>query len=1166
MERDCLRGISCLKLRGKTPPYRSTSQTLVNSVFLHFYFLQAKRAKEGNTQTKKKTAMAAEAILGAFMQTLFQKLSEATLDHFISWRGIHGKLESLSSTLSQLQAFLDDAEEKQLTDASVRGWLAKLKDITYDLDDLLDSYSAKSMRMKQRQVIFSTKASFLSSSFLSRNLYQHRIKHKINIILERLDKIVQERDTIGLQMICEMRRYDTSERPQSSSLVDSSAVFGRERDREEMVRLVLSDNGHNSCNLCVIPVVGMGGLGKTTLMQMVYHDDRVREHFDLRIWIYVSESFDERKLTQETLEASDYDQSVASTNMNMLQETLSRVLRGKRYLLVLDDVWNEDLDKWHSYRAALISGGFGSKIVVTSRNENVGRIMGGIEPYKLQKLSDDDSWSVFKSHAFRDGDCSAHPELEAIGMEIVKKLKGLPLASKALGSLLFCKTDEEEWKDILQNDIWELPADKNNILPALRLSYNHLPPHLKQCFAFCSVYPKDYMFRREKLVKIWLALGFIRQSRKKRMEDTGNAYFNELLSRSFFQPYENNYVMHDAMHDLAKSISMEDCDHLDYGRRHDNAIKTRHLSFPCKDAKCMHFNPLYGFRKLRTLTIIHGYKSRMSQLPHGLFMKLEYLRVLDMHGQGLKELPESIGNLKQLRFLDLSSTEIETLPASLVKLYNLQILKLSDCNFLREVPQGITRLINLRHLEASTRLLSRIHGIGSLVCLQELEEFVVQKRSGHNVTELNNMDELQGQLSIRGLNNVPNGQDAVCAKLRNKEHLRTLHLIWDEDCESNPSEQQEVLEGLQPHLDLKELVIKGFPGVRFPSWLASSFLPKLQTIHICNCRSTRLPALGQLPFLKYLVIAGVTEVTQLSSEFTGFGQPKGFPALEDLLLEDMPNLSEWIFDVADQLFPQLTELGLIKCPQLKKLPPIPSTLRTLWISESGLESLPELQNNSCPSSPTSLYINDCPNLTSLRVGLLAYRPTALKSLTIAHCEGLVSLPEECFRPLISLRSLHIYECPCLVPWTALEGGLLPTSIEDIRLNSCTPLASVLLNGLSYLPHLRHFEIADCPDINNFPAEGLPHTLQFLEISCCDDLQCLPPGLHNISSLETLRISNCPGVESLPKEGLPMGLNELYIKGCPQIKQQCQEGGEYHAKIAHIRDIEIDGDVIVPEQI
>ncbi|CAL5005469.1 unnamed protein product [Urochloa decumbens] len=1110
--------------------------------------------------------MAAEAILGAFMQTIFQKLSEVALDQFRSYKGIHGKLETLSRTLSQLQAFLDDAEAKQLADASVRGWLAKLKEVAYDIDDLLDSYSAKSMHLK-RQMKLPTKASINSpSSFLRRNLHQYRIKQNINSILERLDKIAKERDIIGLQILGGMGRQETSERPQSSSLVDSSAVFGREADKEKMVRLMLSDSGHNFCSVSVIPVVGMGGLGKTTLMQMAYHDDRVREHFQLRIWVYVSESFDERKITQETLEAAAYDQSFASTNMNMLQETLSRVLRGKRYLLVLDDVWNEDPDKWLSYRAGLLSGGFGSKIVVTSRNENVGRIMGGIEPYRLQQLSDDDSWSVFKSHAFRDGDCSTHPHLEVIGRDIVKKLKGLPLASKALGSLLFCKTDEEEWKDILRNDIWELPAGKNNILPALRISYNHLPPYLKQCFAFCSVYPKDYIFRREKLVKIWLALGFIRQSSKKRLEDTGNAYFNELLARSFFQAYKDNYVMHDAMHDLAKSISMEDCDQFQNTVRHDSATKIRHLSFPWKDDKPIQFGPLYGYRKLRTLIIMHGYKSKMSQLPDGVFMKLQFLRVLDMHGRGLKELPESIGNLKQLRFLDLSSTEIKTLPRSIDKLYNLQILKLSDCNSLKEVPHGITKLTNIRHLEASTRILSKIPGIGCLIYLQELEEFVVRKHQKHKITELRNMDQLHGQLSIRGLNNVLDGQEALGANLRTKEHLRTLHLIWDEDCIVVPSEHQEVLEGLQPHLDLKVLMIKGFPGVTFPSWLVSSSLPNLQTIHICSCRSEVLPPLGQLPFLKNLDISGATEVTQLGRMFTGFGQPKCFPALEELLLEDMPNLREWIFDDAQQLFPQLTELGLIRCPKLKKLPPLPSTLTSLRISESGLESLPELQNGASPSSLTSLYINDCPNLESLRVGLLAREPTALKSLTIAQCEQLVSLPKECFRPLISLQSLHIYNCPCLVPWTALEGGLLPASIEDIRLNSCSQLACMLLNGLRYLPYLRHFEIADCPDISNFPVDSLPHTLQFLEISSCDDLQCLPPSLNEVSSLETLLIGNCPEIESLPEEGLPRGLKELYIKQCPLIKQRCQEGGVDRGKIAHITDIEIDGDVIVPEQI
>ncbi|KAK1667735.1 hypothetical protein QYE76_055894 [Lolium multiflorum] len=1119
--------------------------------------------------------MAAEAILGAFMQTLFQKLSEALLDHFKSCRGIHGKLENLSQILSQLQVFLDDAEVKQLADASVRGWLAKLKDVAYDVDDLLDRYSAKIMYMKHRKMRPSTKASVSSPSFFfHRNLYQYRIKHKIDCILERLDKIAKERDTIGLQMLGEMSRRETSERPQSSSLVDSSVLFGREGDREEMVRRMLSDNGHSSCNVSVVPVVGMGGLGKTTLMQMVYNDDRVKQHFELRIWINVSESFDGRKLTEETLEAAAYDQSFPSisvnsgqiTNMNMLQETLSGVLRGKRYLLVLDDVWNEDYDKWLSYRAALISGGLGSKIVVTSRNENVGRIMGGIEPYKLQQLSDDDSWSIFKSHAFRDGDCSTYPQLELIGRQIVKKLKGLPLASKALGSLLFCKADEAEWKDILRNDIWELPADKNNILPALRLSYNHLPPHLKQCFAFCSVYPKDYIFIREKLIKIWLALGFIRQSGKRILEDSGNAYFNELVSRSFFQPFKENYVMHDAMHDLATSVSMEHCEQFEYGKRYVNATKTRHLSFACTGARSTHFDPLYGFRKLRTLILIHGYNSKMSRFPDGVFMKLQFLRVLDMHGRGLKELPESIGNLKQLRFLDLSSNEIKTLPASIVKLYNLQILRLINCSSLREMPQGITKLTNLRHLEGSTRLLSRIPRIGNLICLQELEEFIVWKRLGHNITELKNMDQLQGKLTIRGLNNVADEQDAVSAKLKTKEHLRALHLIWDDDCKLTPPNQQEVLEGLQPHSDLKELMIKGFPGVRLPSWLAGSFLPNLQTIHICNCRNTELPPLGRLPFLKNLNIAGATEVTQIGREFTGTGQIQRFPALEELLLEDMPNLVEWIFDVADQLFPQLTELGLINCPKLKKLPPVPSTLATLRIDESGLESLPDLQNAACPSSLTSLYINGCPNLTSLRVGFLAHNPIALKSLTIARCEELVSLPEECFCPFKSLQILHIYECPCLVPWTALERGLLPTSVEEIRLISCALLAPVLLNGLSYLPRLKHFQIADCPDISNFPPERLPQTLQFLDISRCDDLQWLASSLSEVSSLETLHISNCLEIEGLPEEGLPSGLKELYIKECPKLKQRCQEGGQDRVKIAHIRDIEIDGDVIVVEQI
>ncbi|KAM0861553.1 hypothetical protein ACQ4PT_045825 [Festuca glaucescens] len=182
--------------------------------------------------------------------------------------------------------------------------------------------------------------------------------------------------------------------------------------------------------------------------------------------------------------------------------------------------------------------------------------MGGVTPYYLNQLSDNDCWYLFRTYAFVDGNSNAHPNLEIIGKEIVKKLKGLPLAAKAIGSLLSSQGTEDDWKNVLRSEIWELPSDKNNILPALRLSYNHLPAVLKRCFAFCSVFQKDYVFEKNRLVQIWMALGFIQPQRRRRMEEIGSSYFDELLSRSFFQHHKGGYVMHDAIHDLAQSVSI----------------------------------------------------------------------------------------------------------------------------------------------------------------------------------------------------------------------------------------------------------------------------------------------------------------------------------------------------------------------------------------------------------------------------------------------------------------------------------------------------------------------------------------------------------------------------------------------------------------------------------
>lgn len=1112
--------------------------------------------------------MVPDAVLSAFMQVLFEKLSSAVLDQLTPPPSVHNMLDNLTATLLALHAFLDDAETKQLRDSSVKAWLAKLKDVFYDMDDLLDDCYTRALRSKSKgqrsPIILQGKVRLrIPSTKWRRHLYSYRVERKIHFIQQKLDKIARERDVLGLQMLSGTSRPEVITRPESTSLVDSSMVFGREGDRDEIVRLLLSDNGSISSNVSVVPIVGMGGIGKTTLVKMVYNNSRVKEYFELRIWIYVSENFDERKLTKETLESIMCDQSFVTTNMNVLQEALFGMLKGKRFLVVLDDVWNEDHEKWLSYKAALVSGRKGSKIIVTTRIENVGRVMGGIPPYRIQQLSDEDCWELFKRCAFLDGDCSAQPRLEGIGKEMVKKLKGLPLASKALGSLLYSKLDEEEWKEILKSEIWELTPDKNNILPALTLSYKHLPSHLKQCFAFCSIFHKDYIFSREKLVQIWVAEGFIRPQGNKRLEDIGNSYFNELLSRSFFQPYHENYVMHDVMHDLARSISVDDCCQLEDNTRHAVTRNVRHLSFPCENSGETQFERLYGYKGLRTLMLLHGYSSSLTRVPGSLFQKLKTLRVLDLQCRKIKEIPDSIGNLKQLRFLDLSQTQIRELPISITQLINLQTLRLSGCGLLHRLPGGMTDLISLRHLEASAQVVCTITGIGKLTSLQELEEFAVSKSIGYKITELKNMAELRGHLCIRGLDSIIDSQEACEANLISKENLRVLHLVWEENREGSTNDE-EVLEGLQPHFEIKELIIKGYHSAKFPPWLGYSSFTDLQLIRILSCTAKALPSLGQLPFLQYLDIGGAKEVTCLGPEFSGTGNISGFPSLKELLLEDMPNLKHWSFENNAMLFPQLTEIAIVNCLKLKKLPPLPSTLTRLRISEVGLTSLPELQNPSEPSSLITLYLNDCPDLRSLREGLLRNELDELSVVTIANCDALVSLPKECFRHLTSLQTLHIYNCPCLVPWTALDGGLLPSSLKDIRLNSCSQFTKLVLNGLNHLENLNHFEIGDCPEVEQFPSEGLPETLSFLQICDCDDLQSFPPQMCQINSLKTLMVSNCPEIMHFPEEGLPRELNELYVKNCPLLKHKCQVGGPDRIKIAHVKNVEIDGEVIESE--
>ncbi|XP_038977355.1 disease resistance protein RGA2-like isoform X2 [Phoenix dactylifera] len=286
--------------------------------------------------------------------------------------------------------------------------------------------------------------------------FQHDLLRRIKMVMERSDEINKDRVTLCLREEEGVRRAETNIRRSTSSLADLSEIYGREDDKNRIVNALLSADGESDNHaIPVVSIVAMGGMGKTTLAKLVYNDKRVEQHFQVRSWVWVSEVYDEIRLTRAIIE-SVTDQICNLRNPDELQDELSRVLSGKRFLLVLDDIWNEDPIHWETLQASLISGAKGSRVMITTRYENAASIMGAQPFLRLGGLGRSDCWALFCRHAFYGYQAAASPSLIAIGWKIVEKCKGVPLMVKTLGGLLSSETSEENWDEILTSDVWDL--------------------------------------------------------------------------------------------------------------------------------------------------------------------------------------------------------------------------------------------------------------------------------------------------------------------------------------------------------------------------------------------------------------------------------------------------------------------------------------------------------------------------------------------------------------------------------------------------------------------------------------------------------------------------------------------------------------------------------------
>ncbi|KAJ0716534.1 putative P-loop containing nucleoside triphosphate hydrolase, leucine-rich repeat domain superfamily [Helianthus annuus] len=563
----------------------------------------------------------------------------------------------------------------------------------------------------------------------------------------------------------------------------------------------------------------------------------------------------------------------------------------------------------------------------------------------LTSLSHEDALSLFALHALGVENFNSHTILKPHGEGIVKKCAGLPLALKATGRLLGTRTNVEDWVDVLNSKIWNL-ENSDKIVPALMLSYQDLSADLKQLFAYCSLFPKDYLFDKQDLVLLWMAEGFLNPSNTtKSPERLGHEYFEVLSSRSFFQHAPNDeslYVMHDLMNDLATFVAGE------FSLRFDNHMKIGEEAL---------FEAFKRARNLRTLLAVSDDSDQSwhcfylsNQILVDLLSELPLLRVLSLSRFEISELPESIGSLKHLRYLNLSQTKIKELPENVSNLYNLQTLIVFGCNKLSKLPKSFLMLKKLRHFDIrDTPLLEKMPlGIGELKSLYTLTKIIIEGEDSFAITKLKGFKNLHGIISIEGLQRVESVMHARGVNLSLKE-ITKLELKWIDwsDGSRRASIEKEVLNMLEPNRDrLKELAIVSYGGTELSNWVGDPSFHKLVNVSIHGCRKcTSLPPFGQLPLLRELFIEGMDEVKFIGSEFIGTTTVVAFPSLEILIFENMREWKVWSTnnEVLDAAFPCLQELHIEDCPNLiditlKALP----SVRVLEIYMCGVTALRSL--------------------------------------------------------------------------------------------------------------------------------------------------------------------------------------------------------------------------------
>ncbi|XP_004301665.1 PREDICTED: disease resistance protein RPM1-like [Fragaria vesca subsp. vesca] len=830
---------------------------------------------------------------------LLDKLGPLIENEWQLLRGVREEILYLRGELECMTAFLRVADAYEESDEELKVWVKQLREIAHESEDVLDEFTLLQAHDHGVEGLYGSIHKL--SCCIKNTKARYRIASELRAINSRIRKVSEVHKRLHHKFNMAEQGSSSKDHRGDALLLEKTDIVGIDKPIKQMVGRLLNGD----CAREVVSVAGMGGMGKTTLAKQVYDAAEVKKHFKLRAWITVTQSFKLGELLKDIVQQlhqairSPVPQEINSMSTNQLKTIIKDFLQKRRYLIVLDDVWH--LYGWNAMKYALPNNMYGSRVILTTRNADIASttsMESGGEVYTLEPLPPMESWELLCKKTFQGNSCPPH--LEKICNYVLKKCEGLPLAIVAISGVLAAKDKRriDEWDMVGHSLGYEIEGNDKlqDLKKVLSLSFNDLPYYLKSCFLYLSIFPEDHLIKHMRLIRLWMAEGFIEEKQGKTLEEVAEDYLNELLNRSMIQAAEttaDGRVTKLRIHDLFREIITSKTRDQNFA----TVAKEHNVTLP---------------EKIRRLSIHNTlqYVQTNRLFPAGFAL----LNVLDLQSTPLNVFPVEVVNLYFLKYLSLRDTRVKAIPRFIGKLQNLETLDMKHSR-VTELPVEILKLQRLRYLLVyryefvpyedfhSTYGFKVLEKIGALKSLQKLC-FIEVNQGGSAL-----MRELGKLIQLRRLGIVKMRKEDGKALSSSIEKLSKLSALSITSVEEDEIIDLEHL--YSPPMLLQRLYLRGRLEA-LPHWIPS--LHSLVKLYLkwSRLKDDPLVSLQHLPNLVHLELCQVFEGDTLC-----FGDG-GFKKLKHLCLDKSDELR--CIEVEVGTMPCLENLSIRRCKSLEKVP------------------------------------------------------------------------------------------------------------------------------------------------------------------------------------------------------------------------------------------------------